>query len=70
MIIQRWKHPTIKCHALGILQGFAEITDGLITICSLGFYASNFEMSIAAYRTKTHLNDMKKHTYTPTNTAK
>lgn len=69
MRIQRWKHPTVKCHALGILQGFAEIADGLITICSLGFYASNFEMSVASYRTKSYLNDMKKHTYRPTNTT-
>lgn len=64
MRIQRWKHPTVKCHALGILQGFAEIADGLITICSLGFYASNLEMSVAAYRTKSHPNDRKKHTHT------
>lgn len=69
MRIQRWKHPTVKYHALGILQGFAEIADGLITICSLGFYASNFEMSVAAYRAKSHLNDMKKLKHPPTNTT-
>lgn len=60
MKIQKWKHPTIKCHIFGVLQGFAEIADGLVTICSLGFYASDFEMSVTVYRTKSYFKDMKK----------
>jgi hypothetical protein len=51
-MIYRWKHPTLKCHAIGFIQGFAELADGLVTVCSLGFYGSGFEMLIARYRAK------------------
>lgn len=57
-MIYRRKHPTIKCHILGILQGFAEIADGLVTICSLGFYGSGFETKVAFYRSKSYFQEM------------
>ena len=55
-----WKHPTKLCHLLGIVQGFAEILDGLITICSLGFLASGFELKVAGYRSKSYFEQLKK----------
>ena len=58
--IQRWKHPTMESHLLGILQGIAEITDGLITVCSLGFMCSNFELTVSVFRAKRLLNHLKK----------
>lgn len=51
-MIYRWKHPNLACHALGFIQGFAELADGLVTVCSLGFYGSGFEMAAARYRAK------------------
>ena len=48
--IGRWKHPYWQTHALGILQGVAEIADGLVTLLSLGFLSSNFEMEVASFR--------------------
>jgi len=38
-VIYRWRHPTRASHLLGIAQGFAELADGLITLCTLGFFA-------------------------------
>ena len=51
-MIYRWKHPDWKSHIAGLMQGFAEVADGLVTLGSLGFYASSFEMSIARYRAR------------------
>ena len=51
-MISRWKHPTIEAHLLGIVQGFGEIADGVVTICSLGFLMSGFEMAVARFRSK------------------
>ena len=51
-MIKRWKHPNWECHALGFIQGFAELADGLVTVCSLGFYGSAFEMTVARHRAK------------------
>jgi len=48
--IGRWKHPYWQVHMLGILQGFAEIVDGLVTILSLATLSSNFELEVAAFR--------------------
>lgn len=58
--IHRWKHPTVESHLLGILQGIAEITDGLVTICSLAFMCSNFELTVSRLRAKRLLNHLKK----------
>lgn len=37
-------------HFLYWLQGFAEIADGLVTLLSLGFFMSNFELNISYWR--------------------
>lgn len=58
-MIYRWKHPDRWCHALGLLQGFAELADGCVTLLSLGFYASGFEMWIARFRAKEALSRAK-----------
>lgn len=60
MRIQRLKHASFKQHFLGFVQGFAEIVDGCVTIFSLGFYMSSFEMDIARYRALSHIRDLKK----------
>lgn len=60
MQIHRWKHTNHRQHLLGFLQGFAEILDGCVTIFSLGFYMSSFEMDIARYRALAHIQDIKK----------
>lgn len=58
-MIYRWKHPSTKTHLWGILQGFAELLDGCVTICSLGFFASRFEITIASKRVNSHLKELK-----------
>lgn len=58
--ISRWVHPSWRTHALGLLQGFGELLDGIVSIGSLGFFMSNIELTIASYRTKIHLDEMKK----------
>ena len=60
MRIHRWKHANSKHHLLGFIQGFAEILDGCVTICSLGFYMSSFEVDVARYRALVHIQDLKK----------
>lgn len=59
MNIYRWKHANYKQHLLGLVQGFAELLDGIITIISLGFFASNFEMTIAKYRALYFIKGLK-----------
>lgn len=51
-IIARWKHPTTKSHLLGVLQGFALVVDGLLTVLTLGSCTSFFGLRVAIYRTK------------------
>lgn len=51
-IICRWKHPTTKSHLLGVLQGFALVVDGLLTILTLGMCTSFFGLRVAIYRTR------------------
>jgi len=51
-MIYRWKHPSWQSHMWGIVQGFAEIADGLVILCTLGFFASGFEMKVASQRAK------------------
>lgn len=62
MIIYRWKHPSVSAHLLGILQGFGEIADGLVTLCSLGSFASGFEMRVARLRAGQHIKKLKETT--------
>lgn len=59
MRIQRWKHSSKKQHLLGFIQGFAQILDGCVIVLSLGFYMSSFEMTIACYRARAHIEQLK-----------
>jgi hypothetical protein len=59
-VIYRWKHPNLRSHFLGFIQGFAELADSLVTLCSFGFYASGFEMKVASYRAKQYFISQKK----------
>jgi hypothetical protein len=52
MLPRRWLHPDKIAHLMGVVQGFAEILDGIVTVSTLGFYASGFEMWVARERTK------------------
>lgn len=58
--IIRWKHPSWRTHAWGLLQGIGELLDGIVSICSLGFFMSNFELTIAFYRTQIQIDELKK----------
>lgn len=60
MRVHRWQHQTAKAHFAGWLQGFGELADGIVTVCSLGFYASNFETAVAGWRVRVMLKDLKK----------
>lgn len=62
MRVHRWQHPTAKAHLAGWLQGFGELADGIVTVCSLGFYASNFETTVSRWRVRVMLKDAKKRT--------
>ena len=59
-MIHRWKHVNKTLHLLGFLQGFGELLDGVVTIGSLGFLMSNFELSISRYRAKISIRQMKR----------
>lgn len=59
MKIYRWKHPTIKAHLWGIIQGFAELADACVTLGSLGFFGSGFEMEVARRRAFSMINSRK-----------
>lgn len=52
MRVQRWKHKNLTQQLLGVVQGLAEVLDGLVTVLSLGFLASNFAMNAAVLRVK------------------
>jgi hypothetical protein len=58
--VTRWAHPDKTAHGWGLIQGLAEIADGLVTLLSLGFYSSNIEMQVAFYRSYSH-HLRKKH---------
>lgn len=58
--IYRFKHRSAEEHAWGLLQGVAEIADGIVTLSSLGFYASGFEMAVAWKRAGCHIKALKK----------
>lgn len=58
-MIHRWRHPSLACHLLGIVQGFAEIADGIVTISTLGFFGSGFEMRVARYRSLYHFRNSR-----------
>lgn len=58
-MIHRWKHLNKTQHIIGICQGFAEIADGLVTLCSLGFYMSSFELSVSRFRARQAIKSLK-----------
>jgi hypothetical protein len=60
MLISRWKHPTLKSHLLGIVQGFSTLADGIVTVCSLGFFYSDFEMRLACFIAHSTMQGRKK----------
>lgn len=43
-----------------LLQGIGELLDGIVTICSLGFLFSNFEIEICKWRTLRAIQRKKK----------
>jgi hypothetical protein len=51
MYLNRWHHPDLEAQFFGWLQGFAELLDALITLCSFGFVCSSFELRYCAWRT-------------------
>lgn len=59
-MIRRWKHPNKTLHLLGFIQGFGELLDGVVTILSLGFLMSNFELRVSRYRAKISIQQMKR----------
>ena len=60
MKIIRWKHRDWKFHLIGILQGLGELADGLVTICSLGFFMSDFELSVSKMRAQHTIRSIKR----------
>jgi hypothetical protein len=51
-MIYRWKHPSRSCHLWGILQGFGELADGLVTLLTLAHFSSSFELSVSRRRAR------------------
>lgn len=58
--IVRWGHSNFEQHLLGILQGFGELLDGVVTVVSLGFFCSNFEGVVSWFRAKRYIAFLKK----------
>jgi len=63
MRIQRWKHPHWQLHVLGWLQGFAQLADAAVTLGSLGFLCSSFELDMACNRAKYSFTLVMKKTF-------
>jgi hypothetical protein len=61
MLIDRWKHTSIKQRAYGVLQGLTEIVDGLVVVLTLGFYASWFSNRAAYMRAMSEINERAKN---------
>lgn len=53
-MIGRWHHPHWKLHMLGVLQGFAKLTDSCVTLLTLATCTGSFEHGVARYRIKTY----------------
>lgn len=63
--VGRWRHPDLRAHVDGWLQGWCEIVDGLTTVLSLGFLISNLEITQSFRRGYLRLMRVKKkHTNT------
>lgn len=50
----------MESHLWGIVQGFAEIADGIVTLSTLGFFGSGFEMAVARKRSYRHIQFLKR----------
>lgn len=61
MKIIRWKHPNATDHLVGLLQGFGELADGMVTVLSLAFLMSDFELSVASWRARLQINRAMRH---------
>jgi hypothetical protein len=59
MRISYIKHNSFISHFEGWLQGFAELADGVVTILSLGFLVSDFELRISFWRSRRGIERMK-----------
>ena len=59
--IVRWGHANFEQHLLGIVQGFGELLDGLVTVLSLGFLCSNFEGTVSWFRAKRYIVYLKRN---------
>lgn len=49
MNLIKYKEPNLLCHVLKLVLGLAQITDGLITLLSLGFVYSHFGLCASGY---------------------
>jgi len=58
--LQRSRHACIEQHLLVWLQGFAGVVDGLVTVFTLGFFVSQFELTLCCWRTKLYFNQQIK----------
>lgn len=58
--VYRWRHPSLKSHLWGFLQGFAEILDGVVTLSTFAFFGSGFEMAVARKRSLSYFRDSKR----------
>lgn len=58
-MIGRWHHPHWKLHMLGILQGFAKLTDSGVTLLTLATCTGSFEYRVVRYRLKTYFQNEK-----------
>lgn len=58
--IYRWPHAHWQLRLLGVVQGFADMLDGLIVVGTLGFFAGGFGIQTAVYRAKHYYTLAKK----------
>lgn len=52
---------SVKQRWYAVLQGLAGAFDGLVSIVSLGYIGSNFEMYFAAKKAFSYFKELKKH---------
>ena len=50
MMFRQFKHCCLRAHLLGIVQGLAQVIDGIVIVLSLGFLSSGFATSMAKIR--------------------
>ena len=47
MMFRQFKHCCLRVHLLGIVQGLAQVIDGIVIVLSLGFLSSGFTTYMA-----------------------